>query len=151
MPEREGVGQTLLEKITQAYAVGLTKGQVVRANDFVSIRPKHVMTHDNTGAVIPKFRSMFEGGAPRIFDASQPVIAIDHDIQNKSVENLDKYRKIEAFAKEHGLAFFPPGTGIAHQIMAEECFATPGAFVVGSDSHSNLYGALACAGTPVVR
>jgi len=145
------MGQTLLEKITQAYSVGLAKGHIVRANDFVSIRPKHVMTHDNTGAVIPKFQSMFNGGKPAIFDPSQPVIAIDHDIQNKSAENLAKYGKIEAFAKLHGLTFFPPGTGIAHQIMAEECFATPGTFVVGSDSHSNLYGALACAGTPVVR
>ena len=151
MTQRAGMGQTLLEKITQAYSVGLAKGHIVRANDFVSIRPKHVMTHDNTGAVIPKFQSMFNGGKPAIFDPSQPVIAIDHDIQNKSAENLAKYGKIEAFAKLHGLTFFPPGTGIAHQIMAEECFATPGTFVVGSDSHSNLYGALACAGTPVVR
>jgi len=144
-------GQTLLEKITQAYAVGLPKGHVVRANDFVSIRPKHVMTHDNTGAVIPKFLSMFNGGRPRVLDPSQPVIAIDHDIQNRTPENLAKYAKIEAFAAQHGLAFFPPGTGIAHQIIVEEGFATPGSFVVGSDSHSNLYGALACAGTPVVR
>jgi len=144
-------GQTLLEKITQRYAVGLPAGHVVRANDFVSIRPKNVMTHDNTGAVIPKFESMFDGRPPRVFDPAQPVIAIDHDIQNTSPENLAKYSKIEAFAKKHGLAFFPAGSGIAHQIIAEECFALPGTFVVGSDSHSNLYGALAAAGTPVVR
>lgn len=151
MESRAGIGQTLLEKITQAYAIGLPGGHAVRANDFVSIEPEHVMTHDNTGAVIPKFESMFDGGVPRVFDPSQPVIAIDHDIQNRSPENLGKYAKIEEFARKHGLAFFPAGTGIAHQIMAEECFAMPGTFVVGSDSHSNLYGALACAGTPVVR
>lgn len=144
-------GQTLIEKISQRYAVGLPPGHVVRANDFLSIRPKNVMTHDNTGAVIPKFESMFNGAAPKVLDPSQPVIAIDHDIQNRTPENLGKYSKIEAFARKHGLAFFPAGTGIAHQIMAEECFALPGTFVVGSDSHSNLYGALAAAGTPVVR
>ena len=144
-------GQTLLEKITQRFAAGLPSGVSVRAEDFVSIRPKHVMTHDNTSAVIPKFESMFNGSPPRVKDPTQPVIAIDHDIQNKSPENLAKYASIEAFAKKHGLAFFPAGSGIAHQIMMEECFALPGTFVVGSDSHSNLYGALACAGTPVVR
>ena len=145
------MGQSLLEKITQRYAHGLPPGHVVRANDFVSVRPRHVMTHDNTGAVIPKFESMFDGAEPRIFDPSQPVIAIDHDIQNRTPENLKKYGKIEAFAKRHGLAFFPAGTGIAHQIVLEECFAMPGTFVVGSDSHSNIYGAVAAAGTPVVR
>ena len=44
-----------------------------------------------------------------------------------------------------------PGTGIGHQIMVEKGYATPGSFVVASDSHSNMYGALGAIGTPVVR
>ena len=142
------MAQTLIEKIVERYAVGLKAGQKVRANDFVSVRPRHVMTHDNTGAVIPKFDSM---GASSIFDPSQPVFALDHDVQNMSAENLGKYAKIEQFAKKHGLAFFPARTGIAHQVMAEEGFVLPGTFVVGSDSHSNIYGALGAVGTSVVR
>ncbi len=39
--------QTLTEKIVQNYAVDLSPGQVVRAGDYVSIRPRHCMTHDN--------------------------------------------------------------------------------------------------------
>jgi homoaconitate hydratase len=144
-------GQTLLEKIAQRYAVDLPEGAKVRASDFLSIRPSHVMTHDNTSAVIPKFESMFDGTPPKVFDPTQPVFAIDHDIQNTSEENLAKYRKIEEFARIHGIDFYPAGTGIAHQIIAENCYALPGTFVVGSDSHSNLYGALGAAGTPVVR
>ncbi len=151
MGSSAGGGQTLLEKITQSYAVGLPPGRRVRAGAFVSVRPKHVMTHDNTSAVIPKFESMFDGREPVVFDPRQPVFAIDHDIQNTAPENLSKYAKIESFARKHGIDFFPAGSGIAHQIMAENGYALPGTFVVGSDSHSNLYGALACAGTPVVR
>ncbi len=151
MGNQEAGGQTLLEKIAQRYAAGLAAGDRVRAGDFLSIRPEHVMTHDNTSAVIPKFESMFDGMTPRVKDPGQPVIAIDHDIQNRSPENLARYSRIEAFARTHGLSFFPAGTGIAHQIMVEEGFVLPGTFVVGSDSHSNLYGALAAAGTPVVR
>jgi homoaconitate hydratase len=151
MEQRTSRGQTLIEKICQRHAVGLPSGHAVHAGDFLSVRPRHVMTHDNTGAVIPKFESMFDGRPPRVDDPTQPVIAIDHDIQNRTPENLAKYAKIEAFAGKHGLAFFPAGTGIAHQIMVEEGFALPGTLVVGSDSHSNLYGALAAAGTPVVR
>mgnify|MGYP002065368807 CR=1 FL=1 len=49
---------------------------------------------------------------------------------------------IEAFAREMGVDFYPAGRGIGHQIMAEEGFVLPGTLVVGSDSHSNLYGGL---------
>jgi homoaconitate hydratase len=106
------------------------------------------MTHDNTGAVIPKFKQI---GASRIHDPRQPVFAIDHDIQNTTPENLGKYAKIEKFAAESGIDFYPAGTGISHQVMVEQGYVVPGSMVVGSDSHSNLYGALCCLGTPVVR
>src|SRR5436305_6043235 len=117
------MNQTLVEKIATRYAVGLELGQVVHRGDFITIRPKHVMTHDNTGAVIPKFKQI---GATKIHDPQQLVFAIDHDIQNTSVENLGKYAKIEAFAAEHGIDFYPAGTGIGHQIMIEQGYVTPG-------------------------
>ncbi len=142
------MGLTLVEKIAARHADGLPAGTVVRAGDFVSIRPRHVMTHDNTGAVIPKFKKI---GATRIADPAQPVFAIDHDIQNVTPKNLEKYAKIEAFAGEHGVDFYPAGTGISHQVMVEQGYVVPGALVVASDSHSNLYGAIAALGTPVVR
>src|SRR5213082_245377 len=139
---------TLVEKIAARHADGLPSGAVVRSGDFISIRPRHVMTHDNTGAVIPKFKQI---RATTIADSAQPVFAIDHDIQNTSPENLAKYAKIEAFAREHGIDFYPPGTGISHQVMVEQGYVVPGSMVVASDSHSNLYGAAAALGTPVVR
>src|SRR2546421_7439747 len=142
------MGLTLVEKIAARHADGLAPGTVVRAGDFVSIRPRHVMTHDNTGAVIPKFNQI---GATAIADPAQPVFAIDHDIQNTTPENLGKYAKIEKFASEHGVDFYPAGTGISHQVMVEQGYVAPGSMVVGSDSHSNLYGAACCLGTPVVR
>ena len=58
---------------------------------------------------------------------------------------------MEAFAREQGIDFYPPGTGIGHQIMVEQGYVLPGTFVVASDSHSNMYGALGAIGTPVVR
>jgi homoaconitate hydratase len=142
------MGLTLVEKIAARHADGLAAGTVVRAGDFISIRPRHVMTHDNTGAVIPKFKQI---GATAIADPAQPVFAIDHDIQNVTPKNLEKYARIEAFAGEHGIDFYPPGTGISHQVMVEQGYVVPGALVVASDSHSNLYGAVAALGTPVVR
>src|SRR5213080_4661954 len=113
--------QSLIEKIATRFAVGLSGGHSVRAGEFITILPKQVMTHDNTGAVIPKFKQI---GATKIHDPQQLVFAIDHDIQNTSVENLGKYAKIEAFAAEHGIDFYPAGTGIGHQIMIEQGYVT---------------------------
>jgi len=52
--DRPVIPQTVIEKVVQKYAVGLPEGKVVRAGDYVMIRPEHVMTHDNTGPVVSK-------------------------------------------------------------------------------------------------
>jgi homoaconitate hydratase len=79
------------------------------------------------------------------------VFALDHNVQDTSEQNLAKYSAIEEFAREQGIAFHPAGAGIGHQLMCENGFVHPGSLVVASDSHSNMYGALAALGTPVVR
>src|SRR2546425_9916361 len=141
------MGQTIVEKIAQTHLAEGPK-RPLRTGDFVSIRPHHVMTHDNTSAVMSKFKGI---GAKTIHDSKQLVFALDHDIQNREDSNLAKYRAIEAFAKQHGVDFYPAGSGIGHQIMVERGYVVPGSFVVASDSHSNMYGALGAIGTPVVR
>ncbi|MDX9856832.1 MAG: homoaconitase [candidate division Zixibacteria bacterium] len=140
--------QNLVEKIANRFARDLEPGQQVFAGDYLSISPAFVMTHDNSGAVIPKFTSI---GATKVRNPRQVVFTLDHNVQDKSEKNLEKYGKIEAFAKRHGIDFYPAGRGIGHQIMCEEGYAWPGTLVVASDSHSNMYGGLACLGTPVVR
>jgi homoaconitate hydratase len=106
------------------------------------------MTHDNSWPVATKFMSI---GATKIHDNKQVVMTLDHDVQNKSEKNLQKYKKIESFAKSQGVDFYPAGRGIGHQIMVEEGYAWPGTVCVASDSHSNMYGGVGCLGTPVVR
>jgi homoaconitate hydratase len=139
--------QTIAEKIAQAH-MAEGPSRPLRAGDFLSIRPHRVMTHDNTSAVMSKFKGI---GAKKIHDPRQLVFALDHDIQNQDESNQKKYRAIEAFAKEYGVDFYPAGSGIGHQIMVERGYVVPGSFVVASDSHSNMYGALGAIGTPIVR
>ena len=141
------MGQTVVEKIAQQHMVE-GPDRALRAGDVVSLRPNHVMTHDNTAPVMKKFRAI---GAERISDPAQPVFALDHDVQNWSEENLTKYAEIEAFAEAQGVTFYPAGTGIGHQVMVSMGYVVPGSLVVASDSHSNMYGALGALGTPVVR
>lgn len=140
--------QTYIEKVVQNYTVDADPSSPVKAGDYVSIRPASVMTHDNTGPVISKFQSI---GASRMHDPSQVVFALDHDVQNKSDKNLAKYSKIESFAREQGVDFYPAGRGIGHQVLVEEGYAFPQTLVVASDSHSNMYGGVGAVGTPIVR
>src|SRR5262249_47324392 len=131
----ETMGQTVVEKIAQRH---MKEGppRPLRAGDFLSVRPAHILTHDNTAAVIKKFNSI---GLTAIQDPRQPVFALDHDVQNQSEDNRKKYLAIEAFAQRHNIDFYRAGTGIGHQLMIEKGYVTPGSFVVASDSHANMY------------
>jgi homoaconitate hydratase len=141
------MGATVVEKIARAHMLD-GPDRPLRPGDAVSLRPRHVLTHDNTAAVMAKFDAL---GATAVSDPAQPVIVLDHDIQNQGPENVAKYRRIRDFCRRHDLTFHPAGTGIGHQIMLERGFALPGALVVASDSHANSYGAVGALGTPVVR
>ncbi|RAL10708.1 homoaconitase LysF [Aspergillus homomorphus CBS 101889] len=148
LPSENRTPQTLTEKIVQRYAVGLPPGKLVRSGDYISLAPGYCMTHDNSWPVALKFMSM---GATQVHNPKQIVMALDHDVQNTSPANLQKYQQIEAFAAKHGIDFYPAGRGIGHQVMVEEGYAWPGTMAVASDSHSNHYGGVGCLGTAVVR
>jgi homoaconitate hydratase len=139
--------QTVVEIIAQRH-LAAGPSRPLRTGDFVSIRPFHVLTHDNTSAVMSKFKGI---GATTIHDPKQLVFALDHDVQNHDEANQRKYCSIESFAATHVVDFYPAGAGIGHQIMIERGYVTPGSFVIASDSHSNMYGALGAIGTPIVR
>ncbi|HKI79403.1 MAG TPA: hypothetical protein VKA26_12745, partial [Ignavibacteriaceae bacterium] len=82
------MAQTLIEKIAQKYAVDIPERKEIHSGDYISFKPAYVMTHDNTGAVIPKFNNI---GAKKLFNPRQVVITLDHNVQDKSEKNLEKY------------------------------------------------------------
>lgn len=135
-----------MQKILQRHVVEASAA--IRPGDYISLRPKQAMTHDNSFAVMQKFIAL---GASAVHDPKQLVFALDHDIQNKSEANLSRYDAIEKFAKAHGVDFYPAGRGIGHQVMVEELYAEPGSLCMASDSHTNMYGGVGCLGTPMVR
>ena len=108
--------RTFVESVVAGHVVGAAGPRPPAAGDVVWLRPKRLMTHYNSSAVLARFRSM---GATRVADPSRSVIVLDHDVQNQSPENLAKYAAIEAFARACGIEFHPAGSGIGHQIMIE--------------------------------
>jgi homoaconitate hydratase len=139
---------TFVESVVARHAVNWRSSRPPRAGDVVWLRPKRLMTHDNSSAVLARFRAM---GAARVADPALCVIVLDHDIQNKTPSNISKYAAIEAFAREQRIEFHAAGTGIGHQVMIERGHARPGELCVAADSHANTYGALGALGVAVTR
>lgn len=117
---------------------------------IVFIKPDHLLTHDNTAAIIGKIeKELDEFG---LFNRDLPVIVLDHVIPAASEKNAAGHQKIRQFVKEHELKnFFDIGRGVCHQVIMEEGLALPGTVIVGSDSHTCSYGAVGCFSTGIDR
>ena len=139
---------TRTEEIVAAHAVGWRGPRPPVTGDVAWLRPDRLMTHDNTSAVLARFRAI---GKSRVVDPSRLVVALDHDIQNRSPEHRAKYAAIEAFARAQGIEFHAAGSGIGHQIMIERGHVRPGGLVTAADSHANMSGAEGALGVAVTR
>lgn len=116
--------------------------------EIVEAQVDYAMSHDGTSVLAIK--SWREMGSVRVWDASRIVIPFDHNVPANTETAALLQEEVRSWAKEQGIVnFFDCGSGICHQIMAEQGFALPGMLVVGADSHSCTYGALGAFGTGV--
>lgn len=129
---------TLIEEIFSRKA-----GRQVQAGEILLLDVDYIMSHDNTTPLaIKAFRDI---GKP-ILDKNKIVIHFDHAYPAPNVLAAENHKKIIEFVKEQGLPHLLH-QGVCHQVMIEEGFITPGAIVIGADSHSNTYGAMGAFGT----
>src|SRR5512143_2440924 len=129
---------TLVEEIFSRKA-----GWMVKAGEILLLDVDTIMSHDNTTPLaIKAFREI---GKP-ILDKNRVVIHLDHAYPAPNVLAAENHRKIFDFVKEQQLPHLFR-QGVCHQVMIEEGFVTPGAILIGADSHSNTYGAMGAFGT----
>ncbi|MBI5962743.1 MAG: 3-isopropylmalate dehydratase large subunit [Chloroflexi bacterium] len=129
---------TLIEEIFARKA-----GRPVQAGEILLLDVDYIMSHDNTTPLaIKAFRDI---GKP-ILDKNRIVLHLDHAYPAPNVLAAENHKKIIEFVREQGLPHFYH-QGVCHQVMIEEGFITPGAIVIGADSHSNTYGAIGAFGT----
>lgn len=118
-------------------------GRPVRAGDIVLVDVDYIMSHDNTTPLaIKAFREI---GKP-IYDKKRIVLHLDHAYPAPNVLAAENHRKILDFVQEQGLPYLFM-EGVCHQVMLEKGFVTPGAVIIGADSHSNTYGVMGAFGT----
>jgi 3-isopropylmalate dehydratase large subunit len=128
---------TLIEEIFSRRA-----GRPVQAGEILLLDVDYIMSHDNTTPLAMKaFREI---GKP-IYDKNRIVIHLDHAYPAPNVLAAENHKKIFEFVKAHDLPHFHR-QGVCHQVMIEEGYVTPGALIIGADSHSNTYGAMGAFG-----
>jgi 3-isopropylmalate/(R)-2-methylmalate dehydratase large subunit len=139
-----GPGATLAEKIL-ARASGLehvVPGQIVEGHVDLA------MMHEQGAQTVGPFHQM---GADAVWDPERVVIAIDHWVPASTEGAAVLHRILRKFAAETHLShFYDVGEhGICHQILAENGWVVPGDLAVGTDSHTNMLGAMGAVATGI--
>ena len=129
------MGMTISEKILASHA----GKDSAKAGEILTVKPDFVMSHDNTGPIYGTFKKI---GAKRVKRPEMVVIVLDHAVPAANEIHAKNHADAREFVKKYGVPnFYETGRGICHQVLPEEGFAVPGALLLGSDSHSTMYGA----------
>jgi homoaconitate hydratase family protein len=128
---------TFAEKILAKYS---GEKEVV-TGQIVTVKPDHLLVHDNAAAIIQKITSDLEEYG--VFSEDLSVIVLDHVVPAASEKTASNHKVIRDFVKKYGIKyFFDVGFGVCHQVMIEKGLALPGMLLLGSDSHTCSYGAV---------
>ncbi len=135
------MGQTLAEKILSHNV-----GRPVDAGELVIVEPDVAMGHDSLSpGIINILHNQLE--VERVHNPDKIALVMDHVAPASTVAVAERHNVLRRFAREQGIQLFEVGRGICHQVLVEEKLAQPGRIIIGSDSHSTSYGAVAAFGT----
>jgi 3-isopropylmalate/(R)-2-methylmalate dehydratase large subunit len=131
------MGKTLAEKI-----ISISTGRDLKAGDYAVTPVDVILAHEGTGPLaVDQFEAL---GKKQL--AATGLFFSDHAAPAPRKELADVQRRLREFSGDAGGEFYRPGTGICHQLVAEE-WAAPGMIVIGADSHTCSAGALGAFGT----
>jgi 3-isopropylmalate/(R)-2-methylmalate dehydratase large subunit len=140
------MGKTFAEKILAKYGHEKT----VVPGQIVTVKPDHLLMHDNTAPIIAKITSELKEYG--ISKRDLPIIVLDHVIPAAAEKNATQHKQIREFVKAHKIKhFYDVGYGVCHQIVVEKGLALPGMMLLGSDSHTCSYGAVGAFSTGIDR
>lgn len=133
---------TLAEK-----TLSRASGEEARAGDTVVARIDRLMGHEGfrLAAMV-----LEEAGVERVWDPGRIIIILDHVVPAPDEASARSHATIRRQVEKYGIAtFYDTRGGISHQVMCEKGHVAPGELIVGTDSHSTMYGALGAAGTGI--
>lgn len=125
---------TVVEKIFQRKT-----GAESRANDIVIVDVDGCMVHDLNGpSVVRNFNKIAE----TVKNPAHHLVALDHQAPSPNVNVSNNHVLLREFAHKHDIDLVDVMQGVCHQVMMENGKVLPGSIVLGTDSHSCMYGAL---------
>ncbi|MDR2215206.1 MAG: 3-isopropylmalate dehydratase large subunit [Nevskiaceae bacterium] len=114
---------------------------------IVDVAPDVYMSHTASWRCIKTFEKL--KGAT-ILHPERIAMVMDHISPAPTAQVAGYHRLCRDFARKHGLVnFFDVNAGIAHLVLMEKGLVRPGEILIGTDSHSTIYGALGSFGTGV--
>ncbi|GGK14567.1 3-isopropylmalate dehydratase large subunit 1 [Deinococcus malanensis] len=132
--------QTMAEKILSRRG-----DQTVYAGDLAVVDVDQVMVVDS---IAQSFIERMQRDLTAVPKYPERVsIVIDHVAPASTVSVAQAQKEAREYAAQTGVRLFDVGRGICHQVLVEENLARPGWIVLGSDSHSTTYGAVAAFGS----
>jgi 3-isopropylmalate/(R)-2-methylmalate dehydratase large subunit len=119
----------------------IVPGQIVDAY------PDLYMSHTASWRCI---RTLERMGVEKLFDPNRIAMVMDHVSPAQTAKTAADHQLSREFANKMGIKnFYDVNAGIAHIVLMENGLVRPGELIIGTDSHSTIYGALGAFGTGV--
>ena len=119
----------------------------VAAGEVLMVPVDAAMIHDITGPLaIRVFEQM---GGTEVFDPSRVILLFDHQVPADSIGAAELQKGMREFARKQGIHNYDIREGVCHQVALEKGRINPGEVVVGSDSHTCMYGAVGAFATGI--
>ena len=128
------MGKTVSEKILSEKS-----GIDARAGDIVIAPVDLAFVQDTTGPLT--IRQFKAGKRQSLASPGRTALFIDHASPSPNRQLSNDHAFMRQFAADSGCLLFDAGSGVCHQIVAEQ-LANPGDIIVGADSHTVTAGAI---------
>jgi 3-isopropylmalate/(R)-2-methylmalate dehydratase large subunit len=139
------MGMTITEKIL-AKAAGKEK---VVPGELIDAKIDIVLCVDVTTP--PAISMLVEKGIDKVFDPERIVVTPDHFQPAKDIKSAELHKRLDEWARRHKLKYYYKlgRAGVCHALLPEQGHIRPGEVIVGPDSHTCTYGALAAFSTGI--
>lgn len=137
---------TIAEKILMAHS----NLREISPGEFVDCDIDLVMVHEQLGGRIHEEYEKLE--IDHVWDPNKIFFILDHWVPAPTINAAQMHQDARNFAKKYKFVHnygYQLDKGICHQVLPEMGFARPGMLIVGSDSHTTIYGAFNCISTGI--
>ncbi len=138
------MGYTMSEKIMALSS----ENESVHAGEIIWVNIGKAMMDDVLGPRL-EIDDILKSLNAKVWDEERVIIISDHYTPPANVKQADIVKFTRDWAKTHHIDNYYEFAGPCHQVMVEKGHVLPGEIIVGTDSHTCMYGALAAFGTGV--